>query len=140
MSARQVIYEVVEDLRKDAKECRDGRRKDQYLLVADRLIRANEQYGRTTKEIGDEKITAFLIPNGIRNEGEAKSAFHLWRNAQSITLEEVAGDAVEALRMVRAQRPDLFTAALENLRAASGAEVVAYAGNGHPNGAPPNGP
>lgn len=79
LSARDVVLDLVNDLREMAAECkRTGVGRD-FLEVADRLVRANEQYAKINKELGTDQINVFLANIGVSSEEEARKRIELSR-------------------------------------------------------------
>jgi len=115
-SARDVIVEAVKGLRDDMRETR-GVRKDQYLEVIDRLIRANEQFAKINKELGADQIQAFFIKFGLRDEAELGQRLELTRRGSESSPEEWLEDALAMLDFSLAQIPHKSQYALDRVKA-----------------------
>ena len=130
LTAQAVIREVVGDLLEDARACRTSRRLDQYRTVADSLIRANEQFGKITREIGADQVNALFISVGVQNEAELRSRLELTRRIDQPSCEDCLEEVAALWRMAiaLAREPRQLQAAgrlLEELR--SGTDGASYA-------------
>lgn len=134
-TARQNCEEFLSDLR----QCREafvanGRivpHRD-FLDILDRAIKANEQYGRITKELGNDQVTALFVDLGVRSEAEIRSRLSLSRTGESLSPADAQDEALTTLEMVWAKHPELREAAMRRLDRASYALVESTnGGNGH---------
>ncbi len=126
-TAKQNCQEFLADLR----QCREafvanGRLvpHQDFLEILDRAIKANEQYGRITKEISGDQITALYVELGVRDKSELSRALDLSRAGQNLSLEECREEALELLRIVLQQKPEWRTQIVARLDGISTAEVV----------------
>jgi hypothetical protein len=75
-TAREVMLELVRDLRELAASCREAAPRD-YLLVADRLSRAAEVMGKITGEIAPPNVAALFVSVGVRDEADLRRRLSL---------------------------------------------------------------
>jgi len=96
----------------------------QFLEVADRLVRANEQYGKITKELGADQVHAMFVTLGVRGEDDLRRALDLTRGSESLSPAQVLDDACSAIELVLLKHPELRQDALRRIERASFVEVV----------------
>lgn len=124
MTAKGVILELVDDLRTMARECRDSGVGKDFLLVADRLTRASEVYGKLTGEISPNTNNLF-ISLGVRSEDELRGKLDMVKALESgSTPEESFQDFVQMGRLLLADHPELRHSLAVELGLDSYAEVV----------------
>ena len=115
MTARDVIVELVVDLRGMAKECKSAGTGRDFLDVADRLVRANEQYAKINKELGSDQVNAFFIELGVRDDREIRGALDLARSSRDIPLPDFLEDCLSGAEMALSQMPEKRQYALQRL-------------------------
>lgn len=135
LTARQVVLDLVHDIRGIAESMKINGKvhyaKD-FLEVADRLVRANEQYGKITKELGNDQINALFVNLGVRGEDELKSRLALVSGSENLSLEAVVDSACEAIETAGRKDPAVYLTAMRRLERASVA--LEANGNGHREG------
>lgn len=114
VSAKSIILDLVGDLRAMAATCKESGIGKDFLLVADRLTRATEVYGKLTGEINPGTTNLFLSV-GVRSEEELRSKLDMVKALEAqASPEESFADWVAMGRMLLSERPELkHNAAIE---------------------------
>jgi hypothetical protein len=121
-TAKSVILDLVRELRTLATDCLNAKMSRDFLLVADRLTRATEVFGKLTGEISSGQVNALFVNLGVRNEGEIRSALDLARAGREVSLDDCEQDGVALLLMVLAERPERRISILTALAGGVGSE------------------
>lgn len=115
VSAKSIILDLVGDLRAMAASCKESGVGKDFLLVADRLTRATEVYGKLTGEISST-TNALFINLGVRSEEELKGKLDLARALESQgSPEESYQDFVAMGRLLLADHPQMRESLLADL-------------------------
>jgi len=110
-TARSVMLGLVKELRTIATECLTSGMKRDFLLVADRLTRACESFGKLNREMPSPTVEAFVLSLGV-TELDVRSALDMAKAGERVNLEDLYAEWIETGRFLLTERPELREPAL----------------------------